>query len=256
MKNKLYPVLIVLYNPDENCLLRIKNISSDVEIFIYDNSTEILNHSIQKITNYHHSNKNNGITGGLLWMKELCRVKSITSFIFFDQDTIFNINTIEHITSVCSNEKDLNKISHFTSENKKTGEVEYIINSGTVFKIDLLEKLTKNVLNRYFVDAVDLAICLFGSKIGYKIYTIKTEGIDHHTEQGKITVTLFKNKFELKVYSNVRAIEFYKSHFRLLIDSLKIIKIRSAITILKFIISFTIEFNINKFLLKFGKNEK
>lgn len=235
MRRYNIPVLIVLYQPDENCLKRINSLKSKVDFFIYDNS-EVEN--VIYDVKYFKSSNNVGLAGAMTWMYHECRRFGETSFLFFDQDTSFNENTINHINNHFSVLDSNDFISHYSSEQKLRGTVDFVINSGTIYPINLLEKCLKHLSN-YFVDGVDLLICLNARQNNFSILSNFAPDIDHFSEQGYVNVRIISLCFKLKPYSPWRRREFYKSHFRLLYSCLFVRRdLMPVFKLLKFIITF------------------
>lgn len=234
IENKI-PILIVLYDPEISVINRIKNINGN--LFIYDNS-KYINNDFSGIE-YFHSNENRGIVGSLLWMIDLCKKFGYEKFIFFDQDTIFTSDVISAAQNFSSSDNEIFKIHHLTSENKKIENVKFVINSGTIFDVNFLLN-NKKILNKYFVDAIDLMLSYICRYTGYKIRLSIIPGIDHFSEQGAELWKLFGFTFLLKDYSILRRKEFYRSHLRLLKMMAFNLSLIDALTILKFIISFVL----------------
>lgn len=234
-------VLIVLYNPDQQTINRILNLSNrGFDIYIYDNS-KISNQKFfnDKIfLNYYHDGLNNGITSALLWISELSLKINNKHFLFFDQDTVVNEKAILNIKRRVS-EIELRKydLIHFTSDKSKNFNAKYIINSGTYFSVELIIELKKKIIN-YFVDAVDLYICYEAKKNGGKVITEFIDGIDHNIEQGYQFRHLFCFTFKIKRYSRERKEEFYRGSFRLLKIMLLEYNFQDSLLILKFICAF------------------
>ena len=129
-------------------------------------------------------------------------------------------------------------ISHYSSEEKSRGLVEFIINSGTIYPIHILEKCLDNLKN-YNVDCVDLSICLTAKQNNFQVISNWAPDIDHFSDQGYFNVRFMIFNFKLKLYPTIRRNEFYKSHLNILLESLyKYRSLKDFFIVLKFIIAF------------------
>ena len=229
------PVLIVLYNPDNNCIKRIESFKSAVNFFIFDNSS--LENKISGVR-YYKSQSNQGLSGAIYWMFQECLNSKNDYFLFFDQDTIFSIESIEYINRHFLSLNSFELISHYSSEEKNRGFVEFIINSGTIYPINILEKCLVNLKN-YYVDCVDLSICLTAKRNNFQVISNWAPDIDHFSDQGYFDVNFKIFKLKLKLYPTNSRKEFYKSLLNLLLECIH--KYRSSkdfFIVLKFILAF------------------
>lgn len=242
MNNNFLPIFIILYNPDQNCINRINLFKIKYSLYVYDNSRLKTSLSTEKIT-YHAASENNGIAGAFMWMYKHCSEMGYESFLFFDQDTIFTDNTLDFINTHYNKLNSTQLISHYSSESKKRGNVRFVINSGTVFPTNLLLE-GKSILERFFVDGVDLSLCQLARQLKFKILSNYAPNIDHFSDQGYYRTKILFFNMNLKLYPKHRRQEFYKSHFRLLIDS--IIKYKSIVDTL-IISKYTISYAISQF---------
>lgn len=232
------PVLIVLYEPTEVMINRIIELEKKNRLYLFDNSRE--SNSIElKYAKYYHSKSNVGISGALKWMLNECHAFDISYFIFFDQDTIFSRKTIESIAEQLQGFSSHTAAVHFTSENKKKGLVRFVINSGTLFFVEPLQKILP-VLDRYFVDAVDLAICHHVRRCKYNISCYPAPDIDHVAEQGIRTWRILCFEFTGKIYNATRRRDFINSHLRLFFDCIRVFYITDSLILIKFIVSYLI----------------
>jgi GT2 family glycosyltransferase len=246
--NKLsFPVLIVLYNPDNNCIKRIESLKSSVDFFIFDNSS--FQNKISGVR-YYKSHSNQGLSGAIYWMFQECLQSKHDYFLFFDQDTIFSIESIEYIKRHFFSLNSFELISHYSSEEKDRGLVEFVINSGTIFPINVIEKCLVNLKN-YYVDCVDLSICLTAKQNNFQVISNWAPDIDHFSEQGYFDVNLKVLKLKLKLYPSNRRKEFYKSHINLLFDSiLKYSSFKDFFIILKYILAFFVDQTLARLFYK------
>lgn len=230
------PILIVLYEPTEAIINRIRELETYCKFYIFDNSSNIKNNN-WKFARYHHSSSNIGIAGALKWMIKECQTLQLSCFLFFDQDTVFSLKTIESITQNIPNISSQTAIVHFSSEDKKKGTVRFVINSGTLFFTKPLEKI-ESILDKYFVDAVDLAICHHVRKNKYNILSHTAPDIDHVVEQGLRKWRIFGFEFLGKVYDTSRRRDFFRSHSRLMFDCFRFFCIVDSLILIKFMMCY------------------
>lgn len=235
------PILIVLYNPSAASLRRINSVIEQRPlVFIFDNSpSSVLSLSTREF--YMHCPGNGGIVAALNWMTRNCERFRLQGFLFFDQDTKFDdhaLTTIEALTSLVVERAGL---IHFSSTRDDTDHALFVINSGTWFYAKPLVDALRVIDRRYWVDAVDLAICLHFRRSGLPVWVRRCVGIDHESEQGYRQVDLGAFlSLQIKPVSVARRIEFYRGHFTLLIDCLRWGQVKDFITVLKFVIRFSV----------------
>jgi hypothetical protein len=238
MRRANLPIFIVLYNPNAKILDRLISISKRFEVFIFDNSLKPHNGLFLE-SHYYWSSINKGISGALIWMNSICKNYGFKRFIFFDQDTIFTTQTILHIENDINNILSENVVVHYTSEIKKKEFVKYVINSGTVYPQKLLD-ISESVIKRYFVDAIDLILCVLAQKNSYELLVRDAPEIDHLSAQGYAEKKIFNHIFLYKLYPSSREAEFFLSHLRLIIDCFKAGRITSVLYVTKVTFAFTI----------------
>jgi hypothetical protein len=249
---KKLPILIVLFNPDDEIINSLSNIQSNVNLFIFDNSTR--NEKLELIftdSRYYYSNLNGGISAAMMWMTKECENLGYKYFIFFDQDTRFTLDSIYQISGKLSH-CDFPNIQHFTSEKKKSIDIKYIINSGTVFKVEFLKSISY-LIDNYFVDALDLMISYQNRMAGNKIVLNYVDGLDHVVGQGFVLWKFFGSYKFVKEYSFERRREFYRGHFRLLHQIFLDRQISDFLSVSKFIIAFTLGQLRVDLIMLFGK---
>lgn len=230
------PILIVLYDPTEAMINRIIELEKKCRLYLFDNSLKATSIDL-RFAKYYHSTNNVGISGALKWMLNECHAFDISCFIFFDQDTIFSRKTIDSIADQLQGFSSQTALAHFTSENKTKGLVRFVINSGTLFYIQPLQKI-EPILDRYFVDAVDLAICHHVRKYNYIISCNAAPDIDHVAEQGMCTWRFLGFEFTGKIYNESRRRDFYKSHTRLLLDCIGDFYMADCFDLIKYMVSY------------------
>lgn len=233
------PILIVLFNPSDSAINRISNLRNFFDIYLFDNSPKALE-ELKDSPNYYHAKCNAGITGAMKWMLLNCEKYLLESFVFFDQDTIFTRQTIEYISVKVNQTNSKYGLLHFSSGCHGSSSVRYVINSGTVFFHRVVQDF-EGVFDRYFVDAVDLAICYHLRRAGYLIGREWAPNIDHESEQGIVEWRICGIPFRGKKYPEVRRFEFYRAHKRLILDCIKRASLLDVFILLKFTVSFWVE---------------
>ncbi len=248
----LVPLLVVLYYPDKETIFRLLEIQKNSYLHVYDNTPTKNNEYSEIFLNYNKSGKNDGITGAILWMIKQSKLSKINNFIFFDQDTylekrIYNLikNKVDFLTN------DIN-IIHFTSKKNNKLNYRFVINSGSIFNINFLIRNIE-ILNDYFVDAVDLALCAASHNEGCAVQLHVIEGIDHVCGQGYEEWSILFSKQKIKTYKKERRCEFYSAHFKLLRSLIRINQFVDSALIIKFIIGFYLQQFKADFFIKFGQ---
>jgi hypothetical protein len=181
--------------------------------------------------------------------------------LFFDQDTIFKLETLEFINNFItvknieqnllfdtvlsinfrdssSEQKQLNIINIFTLNSKLLYNVYFSINSGSLYFLDKYNKFNW-FEDKYFVDGVDYSLSLNAIINNYKnLVIIDVPGLNHTEEQGDSIIKIFGKEFSGRIYPLKRNIDFIKSHFKLMIKSLKTNQIKPVLFIIKALISY------------------
>lgn len=244
---------LVTFNPNENLLSRLSLATqSDFRIYIFDNSPEnnLVKDYCKNLSNcnYLTCGKNVGLGFGISSVCSNAYYDGNSALVFFDQDTGFNIDTLEFInefyiskknelttySSVVFNSKKINSIN---SNNKFTvSDTLMSINSGSLYLLENLNRL--NWFNQtYFVDCVDYEFCLrsnnFNLKIGECSYT---PGFDHITEQADVKYKIFGKEVMMRKYSSQRFFGTILSSIRIFFSSIKTQNNRFAIAILRSLI--------------------
>jgi hypothetical protein len=237
MKSQI-PILIVLYNPNEMSLNQLYTIQSNFILCVFDNSNTRIDLDSKPLNCFYEGNGiNQGISNALIWMSKLCMQLGYEKFIFFDQDTQFNLTAIEIMTQKVENNK--NYIVHFTSEKKYQKKPKFVINSCTVFNVKTIIE-NKDALNKYFVDAIDLMLSFQTRIKNQGIETIYIENLDHRSGQGYEKWNIYGFTVYIKEYSKNRRKEFIQGHLKLLIEIISKRKIIDFFMVIKFIIAFYI----------------
>ena len=225
----------VVYHPTPIFIERLDTILRyGYDVYLFDN-TPYLSEVRDRLRTYKNAiyftaGKNLGLGIGMSVICSQAFYNHKRSIIIFDQDTIFIDKTLSFIEYVCKNNNweilDKYIAINFTSKNnsnkfKEEYElVDMIINSGSMFN---LEKL-KNIgwfNEKYFVDGVDYDFCLTAKIKGYNIARyFSTPGIDHETEQGNKSYTVFGKKYLMRKYNFNRIYDVITSYLKIASRSL------------------------------------
>jgi rhamnosyltransferase len=144
---------------------------------------------------------------------------SFPALIFFDQDTVFDYNTLDFVEEFYNKNVNLTSdYSAFWFNSKKYADSDVVnnfmfkdvlmaINSGSLFILENLKKI--NWMNEsYFVDCVDYEFCLNSSNNNLKIGECSnTPGFDHDTEQADVKCVVFGKERKLRKYSTARVLD-------------------------------------------------
>jgi hypothetical protein len=230
------PVLVALYRPTDKILARLAKLSGSIDLYVFDNSMESHREKLPLVT-YQHCSANAGIVGAFDWMLFQSRGKKIPSFVFFDQDTIFDDETIRYISKDFLASGSIAALVHYSGRPQARQYIRFVINSGSVFRVEGLSSVWGDVRS-YFVDAVDLAVCASMRCKGGSILSRWAPGIDHYSEQGFRRVRVFGGVWLVKVYPKVRRAEFYRGHSRLLGSLVLKRRVVDSLLVAKFIAAF------------------
>ncbi len=251
-----FAIGFVTYKPTQAFLARLKLLDElGCKTYLYDNSPELsesrhLAKSLKHIQ-YITAGKNLGLGVGLSTVCAQAYYDSFPTLLFFDQDTIFNEDTI-------------NFIQEFIVENFNNLQVEYTaivfgashqgvklvdngkalkrfnlfdvtlaISSGSLFILENLKQIGWHN-EKYFVDGVDYEICLKSIVNNLKVgKCLNALGFDHSSEQPDRIYKIFGRSISLRRYSLFRIIDTTKSSARLFLSSLKMRQFKFALSILR-----------------------
>lgn len=253
-----FPLAIILYNPSLSSINRILNfVDLGVKFYVFDNSEKkneaLLN---QNGIKYYSDEYNYGLSFSLNFLCNKIKQDKFDSFLFFDQDTIFTIQTLEFVqnfvdfkyyindsilnSALAVNFRDnsvlnspLNIINTWFFNSYSINEVFFNINSGTMYFL-------KNYYlynwfdNKYFVDGVDYSFSLDVIINKFRNFSItNVPGLNHFDEQGDSNIFILGKKITSRIYSFKRNYDFLRSHFFLLIKTFKVPSIKPKLFILK-----------------------
>ncbi|PHX05763.1 hypothetical protein [Vibrio splendidus] len=250
--NKELIFFTVVYNPDDNVYVNIKNaIDEGLDVFVY------LNHAseddiilLNKMdVNILGDNINAGLGVAFNDLETVIAENGGGDFIYFDQDTIVERETLSDIiVRYKSDLEDNGGYSIFyTSEDIRKFRAGFFPSSGCLFRID--EKSLKH--NRsYHVECVDYEYCCQTVIDGGNIKPIKVNGIDHDSLQDSTKKKIFGKKIIFRVYPSVRVKDFNYSHVRLIVFSILNLRFKLALFLVKSLFAFNIG-NIKNRILDF-----
>ena len=253
-----FPLAIILYNPSLSSINRILNfVDLGVKFYVFDNSEKkneaLLN---QNGIKYYSDEYNYGLSFSLNFLCNKIKQDKFDSFLFFDQDTIFTIQTLEFVqnfvdfkyyindsilnSALAVNFRDnsvlnspLNIINTWFLNSYSINEVFFNINSGTMYFL-------KNYYlfnwfdNKYFVDGVDYSFSLDVIINKFRNFSItNVPGLNHFEEQGDSSIFILGKKITSRVYSFKRNYDFLRSHFFLIIKTFKVPSVKPKLFILK-----------------------
>jgi rhamnosyltransferase len=225
----------VIHNPERNFLERLeKVVAQGFEVYIFDNTPDksevrVFSLSHQRIK-YFTIGKNVGLGYGIASVCAQSYYSDNTALLFFDQDTVFNHETLGFIKNFyLQNLSITGEYSAIVFNSKGDEEtkvpncfrdVDMIINSGTLFFLNNLKTLGWHNIN-YFVDCVDYEFCLTSKKFGFKIGEyICTPGFDHSAEQADDAYQIFGKQYALRAYPIFRIVDTVKASTKLIVAAL------------------------------------
>jgi rhamnosyltransferase len=249
----------ILYYPSINSINRIINLANyGYKIYLIINSylDKIVINDLEKkqLIKILSVGINIGLSRGLKKLTEQAKNDGYKAILYFDQDTIYSTTTLKYISTyfsyikkindvykmvACTTFRDktkinkrYNHISTIKSSEYKIEEVFFTINSGSLYFLETINNFTF-FDEKFFVDGVDYAFCINAKYHNYKITEIyNTPELDHESEQKMISIGGLKGQ----VYPVNRIFDFLKSHFILILYSLKISCIKPKIYILRSIL--------------------
>lgn len=247
----------VIYNPENDFVDRVELLKeSGYGVYIFDNSPDYtrVDKELRKLydVNYFSCGKNLGLGIGITTVCYNAFVDNFETLLFFDQDTKFTIDTINYISKCFFELKDnfnsyaaiqfSNKVVSIADDVGKKFKLEQkrlLISSGSLFNLKNLKNLNWHNTN-YFVDGVDYEFCLRANCRGYFLGEIaNTPGFDHITGQGDRAYFILGSKLYLRAYNRRRLRDIYLSFLRLMIMSLKHLKLKYLFIFLKSFFQFT-----------------
>ncbi len=227
---------VVTYNPAGNLISRLSlALASGFVLYIFDNSPEdgIVRNFCANGQNCRYSTcgKNVGLGVGISAVCAQAYYDSFPALIFFDQDTVFNRETLDFIEDFfVSNAGIASDYSAIVFNSKDSGkcagrdfafkDVLLARSSGCLFFLENLKKLNWHN-ETYFVDCVDYEFCLNSRNNNFKIGECSTAPcFDHESEQPDVKYMVFGKERLLRRYSAKRIIDSTSAGAKLLITSI------------------------------------
>lgn len=240
-------IAIILYKPDHSTCQRIKTaIAEGYKLYIFDNfpddKSKLLIEEHKENIRYFTFDRNVGIGPALKLMCATAYYEENRNLLYFDQDTIYNKETLKYIfdyINECSDtinfirrEKILSVTFRDAATNRKEKQlqkisigkyelniVDFTISSGTLFSLENLKKVGWHD-ESYYIDGVDYYICLSAEAAGLKVAEIfNTPGLDHDTEQGNKSYKFLFKTYSGRKYSIYRIKDYVNSSLKLTVKS-------------------------------------
>jgi rhamnosyltransferase len=254
---------IVVFRPKKSLFLRIqKALTCGFSIYIFDNSPDFKDtceyccHINAKDLVYLSDERNLGLAKGISTICKRAYSDKLSAIINFDQDTIFNENTLKFINKFYDYNRQLlcdqgYSVIAFTSDelNGFVGEEEctdpfgfvdamLVRNSGSFFFLDQLEKIGWHD-NGYFVDGVDYEFCLRSINRGFRIGVCNhAPNIDHESEQGAENYVICSKSF--RKYPMRRIVDSISANSKLLFASMINLKFRFMTKVFRLFLSYLV----------------
>lgn len=237
--NRKIAIGVVTYKPDINLTLRLQSvIASGFSVYIFDNSPEdeLIRKFCRKFNidaaRYITCGKNAGLGIGISSVCAQAYYDSYPALIFFDQDTVFENNTLNFIEDFYDNSINITSAYSaivFNSKKSKgpAGENKFMFkdvvlarSSGSLFFLENLKKIGWHN-ERYFVDCVDYEFCLRSNNNNLKIGECSmTPGFDHESDQPDVKYVIFGKERLLREYSLNRVFDTVSASVKLFFTSI------------------------------------
>jgi len=271
-QSNILSVGVVAFYPDDSFYSTIKNFRDNgFSITVYNNgltqqqSVDLhelaLPGSGIKILGY---GTNDGLGKSIRELTQNSITEQYEYLLMLDQDTLINDYFFSSISNLDLHSLFSNKyttlqiISELDTRYKdcvSSEEIVLNINSGSIFNLKLCDEIHFHD-NHLFVEGVDYDFCLRSREAGYKVGIIHgVKGLDHFSNQDGYAVKIFNKPFNVRVYPRGRILDFYRSHTKLLFQSLKFADFKATIIFVKLMTTFAIA-NILSMLIKSIEKKK
>lgn len=237
--NRKIAIGVVAYKPNINLTLRLQRaIESGFSVYIFDNSPEdgIIRQFCwkfnSKVVRYITCGKNAGLGFGISSVCAGAYYDSYPALIFFDQDTVFSLSTLDFIEDFyIKNTGITSGYSAIVFDSKKSGDsdngnkfmfrdVLLARSSGSLFFLENLKKLNWHN-EKYFVDCVDYEFCLRSNNNNLKIGKCPVApDFDHESAQPDVKYMILGKERLLRVYSINRIFDTTSASMKLLFASI------------------------------------
>ncbi|MFH1541073.1 MAG: hypothetical protein ABID79_04375 [Elusimicrobiota bacterium] len=238
--NKKIAIGVVAYKPSTNLTIRLQSaIDFGFSVYIFDNSPkdELIRQFCRGFGNdvvkYITCGKNVGLGFGISSVCAQAYYDFYPALIFFDQDTVFDSNTLDFIEKFyIDNNSIASNYSAVVFNSKNSGDADVgnrfmfkdvllAINSGSLYFLENLNKLNWHN-EKYFVDCVDYEFCLNSNNNGLKIGECSMiPGFDHELEQPDVKYVILGNERLLRKYSANRIFDATSASVKLLFASIR-----------------------------------
>ncbi len=242
----------VIYDANINQLNRVHEACRlGFPVYLYDNSPYKINSQEfaknRGNVNYLTCGKNVGLGLGISSVCAQAYSDGHSALLFFDQDTIFNNDTLNFIENFYVNHSGLSekysaitfnakKFNSLINHNQNIHNVLLLINSGSLFFLKNLKKLNWHN-EKYFVDCVDYEFCLNSKISGFEIGEFSfTPGFDHFSEQDDKGYNIFGRVYSMRAYSLSRIYDTFSASVKLMFKSLVAVQIKFFFVILKLLV--------------------
>lgn len=240
----------VIYKAEINLIERIKLASdSGYRCYIFDNSPDdyMFNRKFNNTPNckYITVGKNVGLGFGISNVCAQAYYENFDSLLFFDQDTVFDLSTLNFINEFNIQKSSLQSTYSsilFNAKNSdKTNRLNVFeiedtlltISSGSLFFLERLKDINWHN-ESYFVDCVDYEFCLNSNNHDLKIGVCSnTPGFDHISEQDDSEYSIFGKKRMMRKYSSSRVIGTVSASIRIFSNSIRTFNLKFAYAILR-----------------------
>ena len=205
------------------------------KVYLYDNSPECaeVREAIQGRPDavYLTAGRNVGLGVGLSSICAQAYYDGQKALLFLDQDTVLQPGALSSMSDFYrSRRSELHGYCAVNFDPARTGDavprsrlrdVSIIINSGTLFILDSLERMNWHDTS-YFVDGVDYKFCLDAQLCNFRIGMYSgIDGFDHETEQGNEPYRILNRIYPARRYSLSRIFDVARSYSRIVLCSIR-----------------------------------
>jgi len=215
--------IIVLYNPElyyvQNSV--VKYLECLDHVFVWDNSEVCHKEIFETMENlsYFSDKKNIGLSRAYQKGVEFAQQKGFELIMTIDQDSQW-----ENLSSFITHSKEylnFNKCilgpwpyaKRKLSCSSRLQEADWVINSGLITTVDLIESIG-GYSSFFFIDGIDIEICLRAKKMGFKVF-FDTQSQIIQKYGDLIAVDFFYKKVSYNAYSSSRYKDIIFTHLYL-----------------------------------------
>lgn len=255
----------ITYNPQDSFFARLRELANNgYSIYLFDNTPEFVATKMicDEFSNvlYITAGNNVGLGIGLSIIGATSYYDANSNLLFFDQDTLFSIDTIKYIESVTNSfSSDITKDYAVIAFNEKKQlqnkfnnlqDALLVISSGSLFILKNLKSIGWHN-SRYFVDGVDYEICLRARVKGFRIGTHgNVPGFDHESEQPDKFFMIFGKKLPLRRYPIIRLLDSTKAYLRLIFYAIIHLDFRATWVLSRSFLIFLLGQSLSRIILK------